>query len=110
MLPSASLGEGPGLFEPIHGSAPAIAGQGIANPIGAIASAAMLLRYGLDLAEPADAIDSGVRAALDAGARTKDIAAAGEKAIGTREMGERIAELVGQLRPVGHRSEARARH
>ena len=94
LLPSASLGAGPGLFEPIHGSAPGIAGQGIANPIGAIASAAMLLRYGLKLGEPADAVDAAIRAALDAGARTKDIAGPGEQALGTREMGERIAELV----------------
>ena len=94
MLPSASLGAGPGLFEPIHGSAPGIAGQGIANPIGAIASVAMLLRYGLKLAEPADAVEAAIRAVLDAGGRTKDIAGPGEKVLGTREMGERIAELV----------------
>ncbi len=94
LLPSASLGAGPGLFEPIHGSAPGIAGQGIANPIGAIASAAMLLRYGLKLPEPADAVDGAIRAALDAGARTKDIAGSGEQALGTQEMGARIAELV----------------
>ena len=95
MLPSASLGAGPGLFEPIHGSAPGIAGQGIANPIGAIASVAMLLRYGLKLAEPADAVEDAIRAVLDAGGRTKDIAGPGETALGTREMGERIAEVVG---------------
>ncbi len=94
LLPSASLGAGPGLFEPIHGSAPGIAGQGVANPIGAIASAAMLLRYGLKLPEPADAVDAAIRAALDAGARTKDIAGPGEQALGTQEMGARIAELV----------------
>jgi len=115
MLPSASLGEGPGLFEPIHGSAPRLAGQGIANPIGAIASAAMLLRYGLELAEPADAIDACIKAVLDAGGRTKDIAGSGEMVLGTREMGERIAELVRSTphssgSEVRHRPEARARH
>jgi len=94
MLPSASLGAGPGLFEPIHGSAPGIAGQGIANPIGAIASVAMLLRYGLKLAEPADAVEAAIRAVLDAGGRTKDIAGPGEPALGTQEMGERIAKVV----------------
>ena len=94
MLPSASLGTGPGLFEPIHGSAPGIAGQGIANPIGAIASAGMLLRYGVKHAAAADAVDGAIRAALDSGARTKDIAGPGEAVLGTREMGERIADLV----------------
>ena len=94
LLPSASLGDGPGLFEPIHGSAPRLAGQGIANPIGAIASTAMLLRYGLKQVEPAEAIEGAIRAVLDAGGRTKDIATSGERVLGTREMGERIAELV----------------
>jgi 3-isopropylmalate dehydrogenase len=96
LLPSASLGAGPGggLFEPIHGSAPGIAGQGIANPIGAIASAGMLLRHGLRLAEPAAAIDRAIQAVLADGYRTRDIAAPSERPIGTREMGERIAERV----------------
>jgi len=83
------------LFEPIHGSAPGIAGQGVANPIGAIASAAMLLRHGLGLAQAADAVEAAVRAVLAGGARTKDIAAPGEPVLGTREMGDRIVELVG---------------
>ncbi len=95
LLPSASLGAGTGLFEPIHGSAPGIAGQGIANPLGAIASAAMLLRYGLGLLEPAAAIDHAIQAVLAGGSRTRDIAGPGEHSIGTREMGERVAELVG---------------
>src|SRR3989449_2720552 len=94
LLPSASLGAGAGLFEPVHGSAPDIAGKGVANPIGAIASAAMLLRYGLQLPEAADAVDQAIRAVLSAGARTRDLAAAGEAVIGTREMGERIAGLL----------------
>jgi 3-isopropylmalate dehydrogenase len=94
MLPSASIGDGPGLFEPVHGSAPDIAGRGIANPIGAIASAAMLLRYGLGLAEAADTVDRAIAAALSAGVRTADIARPGEPTIGTREFGDMIVQLV----------------
>jgi 3-isopropylmalate dehydrogenase len=94
LLPSASIGNGPGLFEPVHGSAPDIAGQGIANPLGAIASAAMLLRYGLAQPEAADAIDRAVAAVLSAGVRTPDIARPGEATVGTREVGERVAALV----------------
>src|SRR5439155_17283422 len=94
LLPSASLGAGAGLFEPVHGSAPDIAGQGIANPIGAIASAALLLRHGLGLPEAADAVEQAIRAVLEAGARTRDIAEPGAPAIGSREMGERIAGLI----------------
>ena len=94
LLPSASLGDGPGLFEPIHGSAPALAGKDVANPIGAIASAAMLLRYGLGLAEPAVAVEQAIAAALEQGARTRDIARPSDRMIGTREMGSWIAELV----------------
>src|SRR5205807_5083305 len=91
---SASLGAGAGLFEPIHGSAPDIAGKGVANPIGAIASVAMLLRYGLRLPEAADAVDQAIRAVLDAGARTRDIAEPGAPVLSTSEMGERIAGVV----------------
>jgi 3-isopropylmalate dehydrogenase len=94
LLPSASLGAGTGLFEPIHGSAPGIAGRGIANPLGAIASAAMLLRHGLRLPEPAAAIDQAIHAVLTEGYRTRDIASASDQPIGTREMGERVAERV----------------
>jgi 3-isopropylmalate dehydrogenase len=94
LLPSASLGDGPGLFEPIHGSAPALAGKDVANPIGAIASAAMLLRYGLALAEPAAAVEGAIAAVLEQGARTRDIARPSDRMIGTREMGAWIAELV----------------
>ena len=94
LLPSASIGDGPGLFEPVHGSAPDIAGQGIANPLGAIASAAMLLRYGLRQPDAADAVDRAVAALLAAGARTPDIARPGEPTVGTREIGERVARLV----------------
>jgi 3-isopropylmalate dehydrogenase len=94
LLPSASLGDGPGLFEPVHGSAPDIAGRGVANPIGAIASAAMLLRYGLALPEAAAAVEQAVAAVLAAGVRTADIARKGEASLGTREIGDEIARLV----------------
>ncbi|MCM1149091.1 MAG: 3-isopropylmalate dehydrogenase [Butyricicoccus sp.] len=95
MLPSASLSEsGKGMYEPIHGSAPDIAGRGIANPIATILSCAMMLRYTFGLKDEADAIESAVEKALDAGCRTGDIAAAGEAVIGTREMGERIREYL----------------
>ncbi len=91
LLPSASLGAGPGLFEPIHGSAPDIAGRGIANPIGAIASVALLLRHGLGLTTAADAVEAAVKDALATGARTRDIADPGAPVLGTQAMGERIA-------------------
>ncbi len=94
LLPSASLGKGPGLFEPVHGSAPDIAGKGIANPIGAIASAALLLRHGLALPEPADLIDRAIKATLDAGWRTMDIAQAGEQTATARELGDEIVRLI----------------
>jgi 3-isopropylmalate dehydrogenase len=80
MLPSASLGaEGdPGLFEPVHGSAPDIAGQGIANPLATLLSAAMMLRHGLGMEEEADAIEGAVERTLAAGVRTPDLSPAGE--------------------------------
>ncbi|MFO7642958.1 MAG: 3-isopropylmalate dehydrogenase [Desulfosarcina sp.] len=95
LLPSASLSQsGFGLYEPAGGSAPDIAGQGIANPIAQILSAAMMLRYSLKRADAADAVESAVARALDAGLRTPDIAAdAG--AVNTREMGAAIAHLLG---------------
>ena len=94
LLPSASLGSGPGLFEPVHGSAPPLAGRDVANPIGAIATVALLLRHGLKQPEAAAAVDEAVAAALDAGARTQDLALPGEAWIGTAEMGARVAELI----------------
>jgi len=94
LLPSASLGSGPGLFEPVHGSAPPLAGRDVANPIGAIATVALLLRHGLNQPEAAAAVDEAVAAALDAGARTQDLALRGEAWIGTAEMGARVAELI----------------
>jgi 3-isopropylmalate dehydrogenase len=95
MLPSASLGTGKkGLYEPVHGSAPDIAGKNLANPLGAILSAAMLLRYTFGDADGEERIRRAVRAVLAGGLRTADIAAAGAKSIGTEEMGEAVvAEL-----------------
>jgi 3-isopropylmalate dehydrogenase len=89
LLPSASLGDGAGLFEPVHGSAPDIAGRGIANPIGTIASAAMLLRYALELEKEATTVERAIEAALTAGLRTADLAAGGAS-VSTTEMTERI--------------------
>ncbi len=77
LLPSASLGDGPGLFEPVHGSAPDIAGRGIANPIGAMASTAMLLDLGLGLTAEAHAVTSAIEATLRSGVRSADLAAGG---------------------------------
>ena len=94
LLPSASIGDGPGLFEPVHGSAPDIAGRGVANPIGAIASAALLLRHSLRLDEAAVVVEQAIAAVLAAGARTADIARPGEAVLGTRQVGEEIARLV----------------
>ena len=91
LLPSASLGDGPGLFEPIHGSAPPLAGKDVANPIGTIASLAMLLRHGLKQHDAATAIDKAIHRVLAEGARTRDIARPGEPVLGTRAMAERIA-------------------
>ena len=91
MLPSAALNEsGFGMYEPCHGSAPDIAGQGKANPLAAILSAAMLLRYSLQQAEAADAIETAVGKVLDQGLRTGDIAAAGDNVVSTTEMGDAV--------------------
>ena len=91
LLPSASLGSGgPGLFEPIHGSAPDIAGKDLANPVGTILSAAMLLRHGLDLDDEASSIEAAVAAVLAAGATTADLG--GE--LGTRAAGEAIIDAI----------------
>jgi len=93
MLPSASLGESAcGLYEPIHGSAPDIAGKGIANPCGAIASAALLLRYSLGLEAEATDVEAAIAAAIAAGARTADIAASGDPCLSTRAMTDAIID------------------
>lgn len=94
MLPSASLGEGTrGLYEPIHGSAPDLAGQNKANPIATILSAAMMLRYSFDMQQESDAIVSAVDAVLEAGYRTADLSH-GAPALGTVEMTDRIIEAL----------------
>lgn len=91
MIPSSSLGEGSrGLYEPIHGSAPDIAGQNKANPIGTILSAAMMLKYSFDLDEEAAAIEAAVNKALDAGLRTGDMMAEGCTPVSCSEMGDAI--------------------
>jgi 3-isopropylmalate dehydrogenase len=93
LLPSASLGDGTrGLYEPIHGSAPDIAGKGIANPLGTIMSAAMLLRHSLGLEAEARAVEAAVDAAVAAGARTGDMGT--DKPISTREMGAAVLERI----------------
>lgn len=95
MLPSASLGAaGPGLFEPVHGSAPDIAGQDKANPIAQVLSAAMMLRYGLNEALAADRIEQAVRTVLDQGGRTGDIMSPGMTPLGCRAMGEAIVKAL----------------
>ena len=93
LLPSASLGDGAGLFEPVHGSAPDIAGKNQANPIGTVASAAMLLRHALKLEAEASAVEQAIESVLTAGVRTADIAM-GRPAVGTREITDRIVAAV----------------
>ncbi len=96
MLPSASLGPASangrnvGLYEPVHGTAPDIAGKGMANPLAAILSAALLLRYSLNMSEAAGRIEAAVQRVLDQGRRTADIARGGDKVLGTREMGDHV--------------------
>jgi len=91
MLPSASLDErGRGMYEPIHGSAPDIAGQGVANPLATILSVAMMLRYSLDQPELAERVERAVTGALDAGLRTPDIFAPGTRKVGTAEIGDAV--------------------
>ena len=95
MLPSASLGEGTrGMYEPIHGSAPDIAGQNKANPLATILSVAMMLRYSFGLAAEADTIEQAVKAVLDAGYRTPDIMSDGMQPVGTDEMGRLVTERI----------------
>lgn len=94
MLASASLGEGPGVYEPIHGSAPDIAGEDKANPIAMILSAAMLLRYGLGLENEATDLENAVALAIENGHRTLDIARKDETAIGTKQMIQEILDLI----------------
>src|SRR5947207_2995116 len=100
MLPSASLGTRRtarglfGLYEPIHGSAPDIAGQQKANPIAAILSAAMMLRYSFSLKQEADAVEAAVEQVVNAGYRTEDLREMGKKTVGTQEMGRLIVDAI----------------
>ena len=94
MLASASVGGPVALYEPVHGSAPDIAGQGIANPLGAILSAAMLLRHSFQLENEAACVESAVSAVLSAGCRTRDLAKPGQPALSTSEIGSKIAYAV----------------
>jgi 3-isopropylmalate dehydrogenase len=94
MLGSASIGGAVGLYEPVHGSAPDIAGQGIANPLGAILSAAMLLRYSFKLETEAECVESAVAGVLAAGCRTQDLAKPGQSVVTTSGMGQKVAEAV----------------
>jgi 3-isopropylmalate dehydrogenase len=97
MLPSASIGDTHALYEPVHGSAPDIAGKGIANPIATILSASMMLRYSFGLKEAADAIEKAVEMALQKGYRTPDIYTEGSKKVGTREMTSAIISMLEEL-------------
>ena len=94
MLASASLGGRVGLYEPVHGTAPDIAGRGVANPIAAVLSAAMLLRYSLGRVTDADRVEAAVLKVLEQGYRTRDIHASGTTLVGTGEMGDLIAREV----------------
>ncbi len=102
MLPSASLGaEESGmrkaLYEPVHGTAPDIAGQNLANPIATIASFGMALRYSFDMGEAADLVDNAIANVLESGLRTADIMQDGMEQVGTKEMGEAIRAEIDRL-------------
>jgi 3-isopropylmalate dehydrogenase len=104
LLASASIGGPVGVYEPVHGSAPDIAGKGIANPLGAILSAALLLRHSFQLDREAACIESAVSAVLNQGSRTADIARAGRSPVSTSEMGCRVAEAVKESAPEAKKS------
>ncbi len=103
MLPSAALGDPDetgrrqSLYEPVHGTAPDIAGQGKANPLAMVLSFAMMLRYSLDLGADADLVETAVENVLDAGMRTADIAAPGSETVSTAAMGEAVLAELGRL-------------
>src|SRR5262252_7170644 len=94
LLASASIGGPVGLYEPVHGSAPDIAGQGIANPLGAILSVALMLRHTFRLGKEAECVETAVQSALTSGLRTRDLARAGDSIATTKFMGSKIAEFV----------------
>jgi 3-isopropylmalate dehydrogenase len=98
MLPSASLGlNQKGLYEPVHGSAPDIAGKDIANPLAAILSLGMMFRYSFDWTEESDMIDRAIRGVLASGIRTPDIVSSGIKPVGTRAMGDAVLQALNKL-------------
>ena len=104
MLPSASLGEidaktkkRRSLFEPVHGSAPDIAGKGLANPIAMISSFGMALRYSFDMGKEADMLEKAIASTLDAGLRTGDLMSPGMKQVGTSQMGDAIIAELGKI-------------
>ena len=100
MLPSATIGGAVNLYEPVHGSAPDIAGRGSANPLGAILTAAMLLRYSARLEQEAEAVETAVRKVLEAGHRTADLLRAGERrqaATSTQEMGRLVHGTLAEI-------------
>jgi 3-isopropylmalate dehydrogenase len=98
MLPSASLNSSSqGLYEPSHGSAPDIAGKGIANPLATILSVAMMLRYSLNQPQAADRIESAVKDVLASGLRTADIHSEGTTKVGTREMGDAVVSAISTI-------------
>ncbi len=108
LLASASVGGPVGLYEPVHGSAPDIAGKGIANPLGAILSAAMLLRHSFQLEKEAACIENAVSAVLAQGARTADLAGKSHAAISTIEMGRRVVDAVKAAKLASHSAEKSA--
>ena len=103
MLPSASIGGLVDLYEPVHGSAPDIVGTGFANPFGAIASVAMMLRYTFRLEREADEIEEAIRVVLNAGYRTPDIDGGGKRYIATTsEIGELVCEAIAEIAEMRH--------
>jgi 3-isopropylmalate dehydrogenase len=94
LLASASIGGAVGLYEPVHGSAPDIAGKGIANPLGAILTVALMLRHSFQMEREAGCVEHAVNVALGEGARTADLVRGGQKAVSTAEMGNRVVEAV----------------
>jgi 3-isopropylmalate dehydrogenase len=97
MLPSASRGAKTAMYEPSHGSAPDIAGKGVANPLATILSVAMMLRHSFDMAAEADLVEKAVRMVLKEGFRTLDIRQAGARIVGTTEMGGLVVERLRAL-------------
>lgn len=102
LLPSASIGGEVGLYEPVHGSAPDLAGKGIANPLGAILSIAMMLRHSFQLEREAECIETAVSQVLEGGHRTKDLVRPGELSISTVAMGDKVCESVRELSHTAH--------